>query len=253
LSKWHPQANDWKPDPRADPKSEKSQQDSAAGGVLFVRSLNMKQNMKPETKILSATILLAGTICGFGQPALTSIANASSSRRAEAASSDTQPGRQASDLKAISLQARQGDAHSQYLLGRIYEAGNGARENAARAAEWYRKAADQNLAPAQYSLGRLYAAGTGVAQDYSQAMQWFRRAAAKDYALAKNRLGMMYEKGQGVGQDYVEAYKWYALAAAGNQNVFGVANRDALARRMTPDQLVEAQCVVDLVALNSAF
>ena len=51
----------------------------------------------------------------------------------------------------------------------------------------------------------------------------------------------MYERGQGVTKDYIEAYKWYTLAAGAEQNVFAVANRENLARRMTPTQIQEAQ------------
>ena len=72
-------------------------------------------------------------------------------------------------------------------------------------------------------------------------MKWFRKAAAQDYPLAQNRLGVMYEKGMGVAQDYVEAYKWYTLATGRKQNVFAVANREALALRMTPDQIAQAR------------
>jgi TPR repeat protein len=41
-------------------------------------------------------------------------------------------------------------------------------------------------------------------------------------------------------QDYVEAHKWFNLAAAGG-NLNAAGNRDWLAKKMTPDQLAEAQ------------
>src|SRR5260370_1187137 len=99
----------------------------------------------------------------------------------------------------------------------------------------------QNSVQAQYALGRMYAAGEGVRQDYAEALRWFRKAAAQGCALAQNRLGVMYERGIGVAQDYVEAYKWYSVAAGENQNIFAVANRDALAQRLGPEKVAQAQ------------
>jgi len=148
---------------------------------------------------------------------------------------------QASDFTEIKHKARLGDARAQYLLGRIYENGDGAHEDFVKAGRWYRKAAEQNSVQAQYRLGHLYAAGLGVRQNYAEAMQWFGKAAAQGCASAQNRLGVMYERGHGVAQDYVEAYKWYTLAAAGEQHIFGVANREVLARRLTREQIVEGE------------
>ena len=50
----------------------------------------------------------------------------------------------------------------------------------------------------------------------------------------------MYDKGGGVPRDDVLAYMWFNLAAAqGRENAR--RGRDRAARRMTPDQLAEAQ------------
>jgi TPR repeat protein len=50
----------------------------------------------------------------------------------------------------------------------------------------------------------------------------------------------MYERGDGVAKDYVQAYMWYLLGATGGADR-GAARRDALAKQMTPEQIVEAQ------------
>lgn len=146
-----------------------------------------------------------------------------------------------SDFAEVRDKARRGDAQAQYRMGRIFETGDGVDENFVKAAKWYRKAAQQNIVQAQYHLGSLYASGLGVRQSYEKAIQCFRKAAAQGYTPAKNRLGVMYERGDGVEQDFVEAYKWYTLAAAGDQHVFGVANREVLAHRLTPEQMAEGE------------
>ncbi|MBW8028976.1 MAG: sel1 repeat family protein, partial [Ferrovum sp.] len=41
-----------------------------------------------------------------------------------------------------------------------------------QAADWYTKAANQNVAWAQYKLGMLYISGQGVPRDYAKAAEW---------------------------------------------------------------------------------
>lgn len=53
-------------------------------------------------------------------------------------------------------------------------------------------------------------------------------------------LGRLYRKGLGAPQDFVEAHKWFNLAASrGNADAAG--ERNALAGRMTPQQVAAAQ------------
>ena len=61
--------------------------------------------------------------------------------------------------------AEQGDAESQFVLGMLYDDGEGVKQNYQQAAEWYQKAANQGHAMAQYNLGILYQFGLGVAED----------------------------------------------------------------------------------------
>ena len=71
-------------------------------------------------------------------------------------------------------------------------------------------------------------------------MFWFRQAAEHGDELACAKLGWMYAEGQGVIQDSVQAHRWYNLAAARGEPSAAEA-RDALAKQMTPAQIVEAQ------------
>ena len=50
----------------------------------------------------------------------------------------------------------------------------------------------------------------------------------------------MYAKGMGVPQDYVEAHVWMNLVAARGLER-AKKNRDAIAKKMTPAQIAEAQ------------
>jgi TPR repeat protein len=198
-------------------------------------------NMKNRAKIavICGILYFAETMCSLSQPC------------SQAAHDKACMHGQTQTWKAIKANAENGDPQAQYLLGRMHEYGICMAENPVLAAKWYRKAAEQGLASAQYALGRLYASGEGVSQDDAEAMKWLTKAAAQDYALAQNRLGVMYEKGQGVAKDYIEAYKWYSLAADGGRNIFGVANQENLACRMSPHQLVESQRRAESVLAHS--
>ena len=136
--------------------------------------------------------------------------------------------------------AEQGDARAQYNLGVLYRKGRGVPQDDVQARQWYEKAAAQGQAKAQYNLGTLYLNGGGVPKDYQQALRWFRMAADQGEALAQTKIGIMYDDGQGVPHDFVQAHKWYNLAAT-NGDKPAAELRDALAKQMTPAQIVEAQ------------
>ncbi len=66
---------------------------------------------------------------------------------------------------------------------------------------------------------------------------------------AQYNLGLMYYKGQGVPQNYKLAYVWESLAAAqGNKEA--AKERNLIEKRLTPQQLSEAQ---DLAVLKQRF
>ena len=98
----------------------------------------------------------------------------------------------------------------------------------------------QGDAEAQFNLGVMYYDGKGVPQDYAEAAKWYRLAATQGNADAQFNLGTMYAKGQGVVQSYVRAHLWFSLSSfSGNANA--VSSRQLAAKRMTPQQLGEAQ------------
>ena len=184
-------------------------------------------------------------------------------------------------VSACSKLADQGDAHAEFMLGAMYNFGEGVLQDYARASLWYRKAADQGVAGAQYNLGVMYDTGQGVTQDHAVALQLYRAAAdqgmagaqynlalsyaqglgvPRDYKAAAElyrqaadqgfaagqlNLGALYQNGDGVPMDYVQAYMWYTLAVAafppGADGDRAARNRDQVARRMSPDEISRAQ------------
>lgn len=173
-------------------------------------------------------------------------------------------------------EAKQGGAAAQNALGLRYERGVDVAANGAKAAEWYRMAADQGLADAQNNLGRMYYNGSGIAQDVRMAATWFEKAAAQGDATAAALLGVLYARGdkldkdigkaamwtakaaslgnaaaqyelgvfhlngQGVKKDMLEAYKWFVIAEAGGHQGARQA-RQSIEPNLTSEEIADLQ------------
>ena len=86
-------------------------------------------------------------------------------------------------------------------------------KNAAEAAIWYWRAAEQGFDRAQANLASLYLAGEGVPQDYAEAAKWFGAAALQGHTVAQYNLALLFEHGLGVPKDEARALGLYNLAA----------------------------------------
>lgn len=112
-------------------------------------------------------------------------------------------------LRAASL----GNARAQFLVGYMYEYGEGVAQSIERAVVWYTKAAHNGNRGAQHNLGFFYYSGTGVEQDYKKAFEYFLMAAKQGKPDSMRNVGVMYQLGQYVQKNLGEALKWYKLAA----------------------------------------
>jgi uncharacterized protein len=119
--------------------------------------------------------------------------------------------------------------------------------------ELVEKAAKKGYPAAQFSLGILnypitmgtwiYGAGK---ENLREALIWYRRAAEQGDPDSEVALGIAYAEGLGVPQDFVEAHKWYNLGASRSTKYEDIRasineRRDALALKMTTEQVAEAQ------------
>ena len=155
--------------------------------------------------------------------------------------------------EAVSWWRKAADAgyvDAQYELGIAYAQSRGVPRDDAEALKWYRtaaegyrKGADAGDAGAQTTLGNIYARAQGVTQDYSQAADWWRKAADAGNPAAQYSLGLAYAQGQGVAQDLVLAQMWLNLSALSpvQAQALRAKARDDLAKKLTPEQLAEAQ------------
>ena len=86
------------------------------------------------------------------------------------------------------IEAKQGNAESQCLLGQMYYEGVGVKQDYKQSALWFTKAAKHKHAEAQYFLGLQYQNGQGVKQNQTEAEAWFQRAAKLGNVDAKAAL-----------------------------------------------------------------
>ena len=103
------------------------------------------------------------------------------------------------DSENLKASAEAGDVESQYKLGLNYIYGTDVPKDTTKAAEWFKKAADQGYLPARRELALLLAAGDGVDVDMEKAIQY--------------HLGLMYEVGIGIPKDLQKSVRMLAYAA----------------------------------------
>lgn len=80
--------------------------------------------------------------------------------------------------------AEKGDPKMQQMVGSMYSAGAGVKQDHVKAVKWFRKAAETGFAEAQRSLGYKYLLGEGVARNENEGMKWMKRAADQGDKLA---------------------------------------------------------------------
>ena len=100
-----------------------------------------------------------------------------------------------------------------YYIAYMYQNGQGAEQDYAKAMEWFEKAADLGCGDAMNSIAYMYYSGQGAEQDYAKAMEWFEKAADLGDSYAMYYIAYMYQFGQGAEQDLVKALEWYEKSA----------------------------------------
>jgi TPR repeat protein len=118
-----------------------------------------------------------------------------------------------SAAKWLRASAAQGHAGAEFLLGYLYEHGQGVAKDYAKAAENYRAAALQGHSTAENNLASLYQHGQGVPKDMRQAFEWYLASARHGNQVGQCNVATLYYLGFGIPRDYKEAAKWFRAAA----------------------------------------
>lgn len=129
------------------------------------------------------------------------------------------------------------DTDSMQELGYELYIGEIVDKDLVTARQMLQKAVDAgNTYRSAYILGWMYNNGEGVAKDLRAAVRYYRLAAEAGMPNAQNILGVTYQYGYGTNQDYDAALSWYK-AAADNGNALGQKNYRLLSEQVERNQL----------------
>jgi TPR repeat protein len=122
-----------------------------------------------------------------------------------------------------------------------FEDGMAARDGGDYAAAFnaFKPLAASGDANSQFQLSLLYSAGRGVGASPWEAHRWLVQAAIRGQVQAQSNLGSAFQAGRSFPQDLLKAYAWFSVAASTGDRV-ATTNRDVVARKLTPQQLVQA-------------
>ena len=152
--------------------------------------------------------------------------------------------------------AEQGHEEARVNLGFLYYNGRGVSQGYGEAAKWFRMAAEQGKqgnAKAQFTLGHMYDYGYGVLPNNSEAISWYRKAAEQGHAEAQFFLGSKYAKGEDVPRNDLEAAKWYRKAAAQGYGPAKEALREMNKAENTPLELIIPKTVRATVSASQVL
>lgn len=105
------------------------------------------------------------------------------------------------------------DANGLYLLGWMYEYGDGTQQNFNLAFKYYSESAKKGQPEAMCKLGNFYQLGRSVEQNDSLALIQYNKAAALGNAWGQRCVAICYAKGEGTERDMDKAIEWYKTAA----------------------------------------
>ena len=110
----------------------------------------------------------------------------------------------------LAMETKGADDKLQYRLGKMLLDGKGAERDVARAADYFRKAAENKNAFAQYSLAKLILSGE-VEGDHEDAIAWLTQSAEQGNEYAQYSLGKHYLTDE--HRDVEQAVRWLAASA----------------------------------------
>lgn len=100
------------------------------------------------------------------------------------------------DLEKLIILAEGGDLSAQLNLSDIYFIGDGVPTDEKEAGKWCRRAAHQGDSGSQYLLGLMFQYGEGgVSTNFCEAVKWFQKAADQGDSRAKDKLIYLRSKG----------------------------------------------------------
>jgi TPR repeat protein len=129
-----------------------------------------------------------------------------------------------------------GDKRAQATLGTFFKDGKGVKADDRAAAYWYSAAAAQGSRVAQYLLGEMYEEGEGgLPKDLRKATELYIKSANQGFGGAQMAMGIQYELGQEVPRSRQKAIELLRASNIGN----GLWLAQMLANPKTPARFAD--------------
>lgn len=149
-----------------------------------------------------------------GCPAGLVLAEGKCTKAADAPAYQCKPG----DAKECQAQCDKNHAGSCGALGVMLATGDGAAQDATKAAQLFEKACAGGDTPSCVNQGRMLADGSGAAKNEAKAAELFDKACADGVAEACGFLGTLLLEGRGVGKDLGKAAEKLKLGCEGGHD-----------------------------------
>lgn len=148
----------------------------------------------------------------------------------------------ATAFKELVPLAQRGNAEAEFLLGKMYWAGQGVLRDNSEAVKWLKASATGGNADAQFFMGSYYLLPH---TDIAEGVRWLRLSAEQGNQDAQLLLGKTYMDGAPtLPRDPVQGEMWLRLAAKNNLPFYG-AQLAAAERGMSPDQIAKGKALAD--------
>lgn len=137
-----------------------------------------------------------------------------------------------------------GKAEAQYSLALIYAQGSLGQQDYLTAFHWFEKAADAGIPEAQYNLANCHDQALGCLGDKAKAFNWYMKAAEQGVIAAWQNIAVMYYNGEGIEKDIIRAYGWTLLGAKAGQKE-SITSEKELTAELSADQIIEGKALFD--------
>lgn len=113
----------------------------------------------------------------------------------------------------ISLPDEELNAEALFVLGKMFENGEGAPQNFNKSTNYFRRSSNKGNTNATCQLGVCYQMGQGVEQSDSLAFFYYKKAANDGNAWAQRNISTCYIEGIGTDVNLSKGFEWVKMAA----------------------------------------
>ncbi len=119
----------------------------------------------------------------------------------------------------IALPDEKLDAEALFVLGQMFENGNGVPQNFNKSTKYFKRSSDKGNTNATCQLGVCYQMGQGVEQNDSLAFMYYKKAANEGNAWGQRNVSTCYIEGIGTEINLSKGFEWVKMAAKNGDEV----------------------------------